>query len=633
MFEQKKTITVNGVSFNMILVEGDKFCIGTKEIELDDFYIAEIPVTQELYMAVMGSAHTGSHNMMPDNFNYLDPNYGLNYITLSDSIRYRNETTEERQKRLDREWREKSERESKERDRIVKLAKSLPVNNISWLECIEFIKRLNTLTGLKFALTSFEQWYFAASGGIESKGYKFAGSDDANEVGHFSKLSKKEFTPGVYVMTGERKPTVRKPASCWYEKPMHYKPNELGLYDMSGLINEWLDTPGKVIGGSFYSDPDKVTRNKNFGYADYEYVHCNFNQGYSSVDRFDSDHHRCQYGLPLPSKLTGFRLVLARENKHYAVPEVPRVVSSVSDNERNLIKILARNPEIGTVRSIVSHKFIAEKSIICYEENSAFSRFMGNIYNVFICPQNLNGFTGRCFEHFLSRRKFVNYCKEIFTKLLISLLGQGYDLLINDELGLNLTGNQNFFFADIDTMRLKVSPKYYKSLKETFQSKNLISTNIEISHSTIIVVVKDTETINRFEEEKTSWINTVGNTIKTKNKIVRLSLSCFCDFRGDENDFIGCRYSNQLQSEEYQSMGIVRFMRDNIMKVNERTHDEDFDNSVRVNRLFCKQNKDGLYKYTYPESSGIYAIQDERFYILPQLVYDEWRNSLKESKS
>lgn len=640
MFEQRKTITVNGVSFNMILVEGDKFSITEKrlthnvdrQVELDDFYMAEIPVTQELYMAVMGPAHTGSRNMMPDNFDYLNSNRGLHYIPISDSIRYRNETNEERQKRLDREWREKSERESKERDRIVKLAKSLPVNNVSWLECIEFIKKLNTLTGLNFVLPSFEQWYFAASGGIESKGYKFAGSDDANEVGHFSKLSKK-FVPGVYVMTGERKPNVRKPASCWHEKPMHYKSNELDLYDMSGLVNEWLDAPGKVIGGSFYSDPDKVTRNQNFGYADYEYVHCNFNQGYSSADRFDSDRQRCHYGLPIPSKLTGFRLVLSNKIKQYAIPEVPRIVSSVSDNECNLIKVLAQNPEIGAIRSIVAHKFVAERSIRCYEENFAFSRFLGNIYNVFICPQNLNGFAGHCYENFLSRRKFVNHCKVIFTKLLISLIEQGYDLLINDELGLSLTDNQKFVLADIETMKLNVSPKYFKILKETLIDKNLISTSKEISHSTIIVEITDTKTIKRYEEEKTSWINTVGNTIKTKNKIVRLSLSCFCDFRGDENDFGGCLYSNRLQSEEYQSMGIVRFMRDSIMKANERTHDEDFDNSVRVNRLFCKQTHGGLYEYKYPESSGIYAILDERFYMLPQLVYDEWRKSLKDCKS
>lgn len=628
MFEQKKSITVNGISFNMILVEGGKFCIGTKDIELDDFYMAEIPVTQELYMAVMGPAHTGSHNMFPDNYDYLDPNKSLLLVR---SVHQ--ESLEEYQNRLDREWREKSERESKERERIEELAKSLPVNNISWLECVEFIKKLNRLTGLNFALPSFEQWYFAASGGIESKGYKFAGSDDANEVGHFSKLSKKEFAPCVYVMTGERKPMVRKPASCWYEKPKHYKPNELGLYDMSGLVNEWLDTPGKVIGGSFNSDPDKVTRSRNFGYTDYEFAHGYLYQGYSSVGNIHSSYRSNDSVIANPSKLTGFRLVLINDQKQYAIPQVPRLISYVSDNERKLINILSNTPEIGAIRSVISHKFVAERSIRCYEENSAFSRFLGNIYNVFVCPQNLKGFSGRCYEHFLSRRKFVNHCKKVFTNLLNTLNGQGYELLIHDELGLNLTEDSKFFKADIGTMNLDVSPKYFKTLKELLSTKNFVSTNNEITHSTIIVEIKDTTTVKRFVEEQSSWIHSVGNTLKTKNKIIRLSLNCFCDFNGDENDFTGCLYSNRLQSEDFQSMGIVRFMNDNIMKSNQRVYDEDFDNSVRVNRLFCKQSKGGLYEYKYPESSGIYAVQDERFYILPKLVYEEWRQSLKELKS
>lgn len=635
MFEQQKTITVNGISFNMILVEGDKFCIGAKNIELDDFYMAEIPVTQELYMAVMGPAHSGSHNMMPDNFNYLDPNYGINYIPLSDSIRYRNETTEERQKRLDREWRAKSEREYKERERIVKLTKSLPVNNVSWLECIEFIKRLNTLTGLHFALPSFEQWYFAASGGIKSKGYKFAGSDDANSVGHFSKLSKKEFTHGVYVMTGERKQSVRKPASCWYEKPMHYKPNELGLYDMSGLVNEWLDTPGKVIGGSFNSDPDKVTRSRNFGYADYELANGYLYQGYSSVGIIRSSYRSKDYVISNPSKLTGIRLVLVNDDKQYAIPQVPRVISNVSENERKLINILSSISGIGAVRSVIAHKYVAEKSIRCYEENSAFSRFLGNIYNVFVCPQNLNGFAGRCYENFLSRRKFVNHCKQIFTNLLNRLTEQGFNLLIHDELGLDLTEDVRFNVFDPELFIYNFGPSINNKLKDAISTNQFITNSSELSDNVIFIEIKDTYLVERFVDIDKNWILSVGNSpkIKRHNQITRLTLNCFCDFNGDKNDFLGCLYSNRLQSDEFQSMGIVRFMRDNLIKHIQRIHDEDFDNSVRVNRLFCKQSKGGLYEYKYPESSGIYAIQDERFYILPLLVFDEWRKSLKESKS
>ena len=142
MFEQRKSITVNDVTFNMILVEGDKFCIGEREYEVDDFYMAEFPVTQELYMAVMGSAHTGSYNMMPDNFDYLDPKR----FSIYGNIINRNESVEEYKKRLDKELQEKLNREGKERDRIRKLSASLPVNNVSWIEAINFIKKLTSFT-------------------------------------------------------------------------------------------------------------------------------------------------------------------------------------------------------------------------------------------------------------------------------------------------------------------------------------------------------------------------------------------------------------------------------------------------------------------------------------------------------
>ncbi|WP_289189240.1 hypothetical protein, partial [Xylanibacter rodentium] len=89
----------------------------------------------------------------------------------------------------------------------------------------------------------------------------------------------------------------------------------------------------------------------------------------------------------------------------------------------------------------------------------------------------------------------------------------------------------------------------------------------------------------------------------------RISLNCFCDFNNG-ND-------------------IIKSMKQIILYDHNRINNEDFDNTERVNQLFCKQNKGGLYEYNYPPSSGLYEIQDERFFILPQPVYDEWRQSLK----
>lgn len=638
MFEKRKTITIKGVSFDMILVEGDRLHIGDKEVDIDDFYMAEIPVTQELYMAVMGPAHIGSHNMMPDNFDYLDPFIGLKRVSP-----FTCKSPDEYLKSLERERKEKSDLESKEQDRIRKTAAALPVNNISWLECLDFINRLNSLTGMYFALPSFEQWYFAASGGIESREYRFAGSDDANEVGHFYKLSKKISSSGLYVMTGNcKKPKERKAPQCWYQAPKCYRSNELGLYDMSGLVYEWLDEPGKVIGGSFNSDPETATRERNYGYTT-----VTGNGNILGQYRFDTVGAYVGFGPPNPITLLGMRLILVNKPKNYPIPQVPSVKSEVTAKERQIINLFRAEPSLGVVRSVMAHQF-KRLNIRTGFERIAYGRFQGNIYNVFMCPNNLSYFEGHCFEQFLSRRKFLVHCKDQFIKILNTLSNQGFDLLIHDELGLNLCEDPKFkvFSLDLSSYEFKRpadkrlanilsktklftnNPSSIKvTVSENPSSRKLSRHRISLSSDLILIEVREEMALNPIEQltEENLFSNGIFGM---KDNPIKLSLNCFCDFRSQTSD---CSGSNK--SRNSQISGIVRFMIDNLPLSTSRVNDVDFDNSEEINRLFCKRNKGGNYEYNYPESSGLYLIQDERFYILPLPTYQEWYHSLKATKS
>jgi len=91
------------------------------------------------------------------------------------------------------------------------------VNNVSWSNIQLFIERLNKATGKKFRLPTEAEWEYAAKGGNKSKGFRFSGSNNIEDVAWFAG-------------NGERKshPVALK------------KPNELGLYDMTGNLWEFV---------------------------------------------------------------------------------------------------------------------------------------------------------------------------------------------------------------------------------------------------------------------------------------------------------------------------------------------------------------------------------------------------------
>ncbi|MDR0970975.1 MAG: SUMF1/EgtB/PvdO family nonheme iron enzyme [Bacteroidales bacterium] len=91
-----------------------------------------------------------------------------------------------------------------------------PVTNVSWEDAQEFCKRLSAATGKQYRLPTEAEWEYAARGGNRSRGYKYSGSNNLNDVGWYENNSGKNTAP-----VGEK------------------HPNELGIYDMSGNVYEW----------------------------------------------------------------------------------------------------------------------------------------------------------------------------------------------------------------------------------------------------------------------------------------------------------------------------------------------------------------------------------------------------------
>lgn len=165
------TETTAGLNMDMVFVKGGTFKMGDNfgdgdndekpvhDVTLSDFYMGKTEVTQKQWRMIMGS----------------DPS-----------------------------------------ELAFKGCDNCPVERVSWNDVQEFISKLNQKTGKTYRLPTEAEWEYAARGGNKSNGYKYAGSDNIDEVAWYTSNS-----------GSKTKPVAGK------------KPNELGIYDMSGNVYEW----------------------------------------------------------------------------------------------------------------------------------------------------------------------------------------------------------------------------------------------------------------------------------------------------------------------------------------------------------------------------------------------------------
>ena len=176
------TLNAGGVTFRMVMVEHGSFMMGGTPEQTDayddEFPVHEVTISQDFYISET------------------EVTQALWTAVMGNTLADQQELTGAPQ--------------------VFGEGDNYPMYYINLADCETFVERLSEMTGKTFRLPTEAEWEYAARGGNQSKGYGYAGENELFMVAWFK---------------GNSEGATHEVAKL--------KPNELGIYDMSGNVCEW----------------------------------------------------------------------------------------------------------------------------------------------------------------------------------------------------------------------------------------------------------------------------------------------------------------------------------------------------------------------------------------------------------